>query len=221
MAPSRIVSAIKSTGRDPILRGSGAPNSAAVCILETDCSGVADPIRGLARIVQVSPQVLIIDLTVRGLSPGTYSATIRDCGDISKGVESTGEVWESGSPSPRGFLSTLEVDGAGVGAVFLDKDISVWEVIGRSIVVSRDHATNTTTTTGSTEQKSEESNTVDTVLGVIARSAGVWENAKTVWPLPVLSFCSFGRSYLATQVCSCSGKTMWDERKDSLQRGMI
>lgn len=178
MAPSKLVSAIKSTGRDPILRGTGAPNSAAVCILETHCSNVvADPIRGLARIVQVSPQAIVIDLTVRGLSPGTYSATIRECGDISNGAESTGRVWESGSSSPRGFLSTFEVDSAGVGGVFLDKTIAVWELIGRSIVVSREHET-----TELTEQRFEE-NTVDTVMGVIARSAGVWENAKTVCPL--------------------------------------
>ena len=173
-APSQLISAIKSTERDPILRGSGAPNSAAVCILETHYPNIADPVRGLARIVQVSPQVLIIELTVRGLSPGTYSATIRECGDISNGAVSTGGVWEGGSSSPRGFLSTFEVDGAGVGGVFVDKNIAVWELIGRSIVVSRDHGT-----TGSTEQKFG-GNKVDTVVGVIARSAGVWENAKTV-----------------------------------------
>ena len=212
-APSQLISAIKSTERDPILRGSGAPNSAAVCILETHCPDIADPVRGLARIVQVSPQVLIIDLTVRGLSPGTYSATIRECGDISKGAESTGGVWESGDSSSRGFLSTFEVDSAGAGGVFLDKNIAVWELIGRSIVVSREHGT-----PGPTDQEFW-GNAVDTVVGVIARSAGVWENAKTVCPLNPELF--FDRLHPTTQVCSCSGKTMWDERKDSLQRGMI
>ncbi len=44
-------------------------------------------------------------------------------------------------------------------------------------------------------------NDEDTVAGVIARSAGVWENDKTV--------------------CSCTGKTLWEERKDELKKGML
>ena len=41
----------------------------------------------------------------------------------------------------------------------------------------------------------------ETLVGVIARSAGVWDNEKTV--------------------CSCSGKNVWQERKEQVGRGMI
>ena len=39
------------------------------------------------------------------------------------------------------------------------------------------------------------------VMGVVARSAGVWENEK--------------------MVCSCSGKTVWEEREEQVGRGML
>ncbi|KAF8451307.1 superoxide dismutase [Terfezia claveryi] len=191
-APSKLVSAIQSTGRDAILRGSGGANTAAVCILETHSPNVPDPVRGLARMVQVSPEVIIIDLTIRGLPAGTYSATIRNCGDISRGAETTGGVWEGDKEEPRGQLGTFEVDSAGTAGVLLDKKIAIWELIGRSMVASRQN---------DYKDKKFQENAEDTVVGVIARSAGAWENDKTV--------------------CSCSGKTIWDERKDHVLKGMI
>ena len=44
-------------------------------------------------------------------------------------------------------------------------------------------------------------NDKDTVVGIIARSAGMWDNDKTV--------------------CSCTGKTLWEERKDEVNKGML
>ena len=144
--------------------------------------------------VQVAPNLTIIDLSIRGLSPGTYHATIRESGDISAGPESTGRIWDMAradkekTPS-RGILGTVQVSKGGVGAVFLDKPIEIWEMIGRSIVVSR-------------RQDGEfDKNDPDTLVGVIARSAGVWDNDKTV--------------------CSCSGKTVWEERQEQQGRGML
>ncbi|KAI1487204.1 Cu,Zn superoxide dismutase-like protein [Biscogniauxia mediterranea] len=220
-APSAIVSAIEATGRDAILRGSGASNSAAVCILETyhhsdqggealvpssapeastNGSGVKDrEVRGLARMVQVSPTTTLVDLTVRGVAPGVYNATIREYGDLKFGASSTGPVWtgdSSGSSSsssttqPRGVLGKVEIGKDGRGAVFLDHPFQVWEVIGHAMVVSRQEE-------GQEELKNDE----NTVVGVIARSAGMWDNDKTV--------------------CSCTGKTLWEERKDEVKKGMI
>ncbi|KAI9659930.1 MAG: copper chaperone [Bathelium mastoideum] len=193
-APSAIVQAIQATGRDAILRGSGASDSAAVCILETHSTSVSEKVRGLVRMVQVSPTMTIIDLTIRGLSPGSYHATVRETGDISRGAASTGGIWEAlksgqGSAQPRGVFGTVQVSKGGVGAVFTDKPIQIWEMIGRSIVVSKKQE-------GQFEQEDP-----DTLVGVIARSAGVWDNDKTV--------------------CSCSGKTVWEERKEQVGRGMI
>ncbi|KAF2033579.1 Cu,Zn superoxide dismutase-like protein [Setomelanomma holmii] len=193
-APSAVVAAIQSTGRDAILRGTGKSNSAAVCILESHAPHVENKVRGLVRMVEVAPSMTIIDLSIRGLSPGTYHATVRESGDISEGPESTGGIWEElkakkeGKPS-RGIFGTVEVGKGGVGAVFLDKPIQIWEMIGRSVVVSRQH------------DGKFDKNDPDTLVGVIARSAGVWDNDKTV--------------------CSCSGKTVWQEREEQRDRGML
>jgi copper chaperone for superoxide dismutase len=194
-APSAIVSAIEATGRDAILRGSGNSNSAGVCILETHATSVPDPVRGLARMVQVSPTLTLIDLTIRGSSPGKYEATIRERGDISQGAASTGGIWEALQASvalsspPRGYLGSVDVGEEGKGSAFLEKPMAMWEIIGRSMVISKSK---------DGPFKPEDTNTL---VGVIARSAGVWENDKTV--------------------CSCSGKNVWQERNEQVGRGMI
>jgi len=194
-APSAIVTAIQETGRDAILRGSGTTNSAAVCILETHSTAAADKVKGLVRMVQVAPSLTLFDLTIRGLSPGKYWATIRETGDISQGVISSGAMWKDTmkeqSSKPKGRLGTVDVGKNGMGSVFIDKPIQVWEMIGRSMVVSRQHE----------GEGKFEKNDEDTLVGVIARSPGVWDNDKTV--------------------CSCSGKTLWEERKDEVQKGML
>lgn len=115
---------------------------AAVCILESHASHVENKVRGLVRMVEVAPSMTIVDLSIRGLSPGTYYATVRQSGDISEGPESTGGIWEASKAKQenkpcRGIFGTVEVDKGGIGAVFLDRPIQIWEMIGRSIVVAR------------------------------------------------------------------------------------
>ncbi|KAF2262639.1 superoxide dismutase copper chaperone-like protein [Lojkania enalia] len=193
-APSTIAAAIQATGRDAILRGSGKADSAAVCILESHAPHLENKVRGLVRMVQVAPEMTIVDLSIRGLSPGTYHATVRQTGDISQGPESTGGIWDAleakreGKPC-RGIFGTVEVGKGGIGTVFLDKPIQIWELIGRSIVVARQQD-------GKFDQ-----NDPDAIVGVIARSSGAWGNEKTV--------------------CSCSGKNVWQEREEQVGRGML
>ncbi|CCF35182.1 heavy-metal-associated domain-containing protein [Colletotrichum higginsianum] len=206
-APSSIVDAIQATGRDAILRGSGGSNSAAVSILESfyrtngaqPASSKLDEesdreVRGLARMVQVSPTTTLIDLTLRGVAPGTYRATIREYGNLAEGASSTGPVWSGGSEgdavNAKGFLGVFDIGKDGRGSAYLDKPFQIWEVIGHAMVVSRQD-----------ESAGSLKNDLDTVVGVIARSAGVWDNDKTV--------------------CSCTGKTLWEERKDEVNKGML
>jgi copper chaperone for superoxide dismutase len=170
------------------------PTDAAVCILETHSNTVPDKVRGLARMVQVAPNLTLVDLTIRGLSPGNYWATIRQTGDISQGASSTGGIWtvpREGALKPRGVFGTVNVGKDGVGSAFLDTPVHIWEIIGRAMVVSKQHEAE-----GKFRKDDE-----DTLVGVIARSAGVWDNDKTV--------------------CSCSGKTLWEERKDEVRKGML
>ncbi|KAJ4260573.1 copper chaperone [Fusarium torreyae] len=196
-APSAIVEAIQATGRDAILRGSGASDSAAVSILETFEDPVdgwyeepSRDVRGLARMVQVSSGRTLVDLTIRGVSPGNYRASIRAYGDLKNGATSTGPVWSGEDKKPRGDLGVVEVGEDGRGATFIDHGFQIWEVIGHAMVLTRQ------------EEKAEPlKNDKNTVVGIIARSAGMWDNDKTV--------------------CSCTGKTLWEERKDEVQKGML
>ncbi|CAN8096855.1 unnamed protein product [Discula destructiva] len=209
--PSAIVSTIEATGRDAILRGSGTSDSAAVSILETYHLGIARAsipdeeknreVRGLARMVGVSPVATLVDLTLRGIAPGTYRVSIREYGDLKDGAASTGPVWKgdltaqnpdkNGLVFPRGDLGTVDIGPDGTGAVFLARPFQVWEVVGHAFLVTRQDEV---------EGKAL-GNDEDTVVGVIARSAGMWDNDKTV--------------------CSCTGKTLWEERKDEVKKGML
>lgn len=115
--------------------------------------------------VQVAPNYTIIDLTLRGLKQGRYEASIRTSGDISGGGATTGSIW-----GELGKLGEVEVGKDGRGALFVEREVGVQDVVGRSMVVERIDGTEK-----------------DEVLGVIARSAGVWENDKTVSSCPMLS----------------------------------
>lgn len=197
VSPSAIVKAIQETGKDAIIRGTGKPNSAAVCILESfDENDRQHPVKGLARIVAVSQSDIYVDLTVNGLPKGKYYPQIRVSGNLSEGALSTGRLFhafpEVDVSVPATTGSTLNSLGAFStaskslfsGQSFLQAKLSVSELIGRSIVLST--------------IKDEVSE--NAICGVIARSAGAWENDKLV--------------------CSCTGKTVWQEREQALERGV-
>ncbi|KAI5306377.1 copper chaperone [Ascosphaera pollenicola] len=193
-SPSAIIQEIQSTGRDAILRGSGTGNNASVCILETHAPNVKNAIRGLARMVQVSHNLTVIDLTLNGLDPGEYWATVRERGDISMGAASTGKIWgalqaQGKKEEPCGIFGTITVGLNGRGNAFFDRPVSVADLIGRSMVVS------------AKKDGPFSHDDANTLVGVIARSAGVWDNDKTV--------------------CSCSGKTVWEERKEQAAKGIL
>lgn len=199
LPPSEIVKAIQTTGRDAIIRGTGKPNSAGVCILESfDPEDAKQPVKGLARMVNVNSSELFIDLTVNGLPKGTYYPSIRASGNLSKGALSTGDVFykldpievkdESNSSTTinsLGAASHNQSDQLCSGQGFLYAKLNVMDLIGRSIILStlKDEVTS------------------NSLVGVIARSAGAWENDK--------------------QVCACSGKTVWEERKDAVSKGLV
>lgn len=182
-APSQIVKAIQNIGKDAIVRGTGQPNSAAVCILESHAPEDQDaPIKGLARIVSVSKTLALIDITLNGLPKGTYYPSIRVSGDISSAPQSLGGVYQA-----LGKVEVNESDAASglfSGQAFVKSETQISSLIGRGMAVST----------------SEDVVKPQSLVGVIARSAGVWENDKTV--------------------CSCSGKTVWEERKDAQSKGL-
>ena len=191
--PSTIISTIQETGRTAILRGSGKPNSAAVCILETPPPPMtppvpeASPVRGLARLIELSDRITLLDMTLTGLPAGTYSASIRQTGDISDVPRSMGGVFTGLEGDKTGTLGHLEVGETERGSLVGEIDWRIWEMVGRGVVVEK------------SGEKRDRNNGL--VVGVVARSAGVWENEKVV--------------------CACSGKTVWEEREEMVKKGIL
>ena len=198
VAPSEIVRAIQGVGKDAVIRGTGAPNSAAVCIMESfDEKDKSTPVKGLARIVSVGEKDVVIDLTMNGLNKGVYYPSIRTSGNLSRAPFSTGRLFYELAPvdvsTPAdestvilslGSLNTSSKSNSFSGQAFLQGKLDINDLIGRSMILSR--------------IKDEIS--PDSLCGVIARSAGIWENNK--------------------QVCSCTGKSLWQERTDSILKGI-
>lgn len=189
--PSAVVAALRRSGRDAVVRGTGAPNSSAVAILETFAAldlAQHTTVRGLARLVQVAPDRCLFDITVNGVpNPGNYLAEVHANGDLSRGHLSTGPaVYTFPEPIVVRDASSL-ADGLYAGSAFVSADLSLQELTGRSIVLTH-------------QRHKDDIQPAYTICGVVARSAGVWENTK--------------------QVCACTGKTIWEERQDALRNNI-
>lgn len=189
-APSAIISALRDCGRDGVIRGTGNPNSAAVSILEhfqklTNKSLV----KGLARIVNVHDNRTLFDINVNGVEkPGLYYASIRSSGDISEGAKNTGEIlYEFKEPIDCTRPSDLGPN-LYSGARFVSAPVQILDIVGRSFVI-----------TSNANQNIADDKDIS-ICGVIARSAGIWENEK--------------------EVCACSGKTIWQERKEAIMHNI-
>lgn len=198
LPPSSVISAIQNGGRDAILRGAGSANSAAVCILESfDTKDIELPVKGLARLVSIGNGFVLVDLTLNGLEKGIYFPQIRKSGNLSKGALSTGGLYhmlpliQVSDPSDDGTkvhsLGAFSQPSVGLcsAKAFFEAKLNILDLIGRSLVLSTD----------------ADGVNASAICGVMARSAGVWENTK--------------------EVCSCTGKTVWQERKDAVNRGVL
>lgn len=197
-APSKISRALKDTGRTVIVRGQGVPDGqghsgAAVCIF--DCYGtdptatVPEGKSGLARFVQVDADTCLIDLTIQGLKPGKHGIHIHESGDISEGWASTGDHFNPNNDKHGehiGDLGNVEVDANGWGDLVLESGrIKVWDIIGRSMVVTENEDDLVT------DKDGKSGNGI--LCGIVARSAGAFENTKVV--------------------CACNGNTLWEEAR--------
>lgn len=91
-----------------------------------------------------------------------------------------------------GDLGNIEVEENGWGDLVAEsKRVKVWDIIGRSMVITQnedDLGRNNTK-----ESKMNGSSGPGVLCGIIARSAGAFENMK--------------------KVCACSGKTLWEEAR--------
>nr|XP_023018248.1 copper chaperone for superoxide dismutase isoform X2 [Leptinotarsa decemlineata] len=172
----QLLKILESTGKKVAVKGY-AGSQAAVSILEAGNSNI----NGVIRFIQATPNTCIIDGTVDGLNAGLYHIFIHECGDISAGCDNVGNVFNpEGTPIGRtyGDLGEIQSDSSMRAEFRLENGIvKVSEIIGRAFVISN---------------KSEDKrNWKKLVCGVIARSAGLFQNPKSI--------------------CACDGTTIWDE----------
>lgn len=138
-------------------------------------------LKGVVRICSVSETKgsdtgSVIDGVVDGLQANQkYRFNIHECGDLSQGCQSVGNVFKASETVEK----IIEADNNGrLSFRILDKFLRVPDLIGRSVVISKADG----------EERLG--------CGIIARSAGIFENTK--------------------KICACDGVTIWNERERPL-----
>uniref|UniRef100_A0A4W5PPZ9 Copper chaperone for superoxide dismutase n=1 Tax=Hucho hucho TaxID=62062 RepID=A0A4W5PPZ9_9TELE len=160
---------IESTGRRGVLKGIGGTEQdlgAAVAMI-----GGSGPVQGVVWFRQLSEERCLIDGTIDGLEPGAHGFHVHTLGDLTQDCQSCGEHY---NPYGRQHGASQDPDRhvGDLGNIVAGPDDLVWDVIGRSLVVDN------------SGQR--------LACGIIARSAGLFQNAK--------------------QICACDGVTLWEER---------
>lgn len=168
-------------------------------------------INGVIRFSTVPPadnqsSGCVVDGVIDGLEPGLHGLHIHECGDISNGCASLGQHYNPrntrhGSPNDpidqrhAGDLGNINVNSDGRATFrFIDPVVGVSEIIGRSVVVTEN---GDDFGTGSSDNSLIDGNSGDRLAcGIIARSAGIFQNFK--------------------KICACDGVTLWDERQKPL-----
>jgi copper chaperone for superoxide dismutase len=135
-----------------------------VCILDYNrTDSPHQDVRGLARIVQLQSTP---PRTFVEITMASYPPGLYDIV-----VRETGNLTNGVASAGRiiRVLGKVQVDERGWGEWFGEvENLEVWKVVGHAL-------------------------SVDQVAGVVARSAGVWDNMK--------------------KVCACSGRTIWEEHQ--------
>ena len=193
---------LEETGRKAILRGHGTTQDgiqnhigAGVSIMSGE-----NNIQGVVRFVQVDRERCIVDGTIDGLQKGLHGLHIHELGDISDGCESLGDHYNPNNNQHGGIidkekhvgdLGNINADDRKRAQFRLESpDVKVWDVIGRSIVVT-EHEDDLGK--GNNSQSKIDGNSGQRLAyGIIARSAGLFQNTK--------------------KICACTGKTLWEER---------
>ncbi|KAI4249575.1 MAG: hypothetical protein LQ352_005571, partial [Teloschistes flavicans] len=168
---------------------------------ESKSSRYDSPVRGLARLIQLAPSLTLLDLTLTALPSGRYRVSVRRTGDISSGAASLGGVYDGEADDRQGVLGEIEIGeqdqrGILVGEIAWE----VWELVGRGMCVEPVGTGGADGDVNGVKVRREREGGRE-VCGVVARSAGVWENEKVV--------------------CGCSGKTVWEEREEMVGKGMV
>lgn len=168
---------------------------AAVCILQNN------PIKGVARFIQLSDNRVLVEATVHGLTPGKHGIHIYSSGNI----QNHGEMLKNhynpknlthGHPlnkeSHAGDLGNLDVNEDGkVNFRVESTHFSIADIIGRGLAITENE--DDLGKENNEESKISGNSGKIIVCGVIARSSGLFQNPK--------------------KICLCSGATIWEEDK--------
>lgn len=169
-----IESAGANDGNKAVIVGIGSASTsrnlgAAVAIMHE--GNPASGIRGVTRVVQTSPDTCVIDGTLDGLAPDKeFSVAVHEYGDLSSGCTSCGNPMGFNSSSNDkssyyGFIGDMKSDGSGkTNFKIVNNKIKVWEIIGRSMVLS----------------EVKDNVWCKLACGIVARSAGLFENSKKI-----------------------------------------
>ncbi|XP_054656230.1 copper chaperone for superoxide dismutase [Dunckerocampus dactyliophorus] len=190
---------IESTDRRAVFKGMGGSEEqdqgAAVAMLAGE-----GQVQGVVRFLQLSPERCLIDGTIDGLEPGAHGLHVHALGDLTDDCLSCGEHFNPfgrhhGGPQDAerhvGDLGNIFAAPNGRASFRLeDSQLKVWDVIGRSLVV--DAGPDDLGQGGHPLSKLTGNSGARLACGIIARSAGLFQNPK--------------------QICACDGLTLWEER---------
>ncbi|KAF6019888.1 CCS [Bugula neritina] len=196
LSTNKVVDLIESSGNKAIVTGVGAAGSqvlnlgSAVAIMHE--GNPSSGVRGVTRIVQSTEEICVIEGTLDGLSPNLeHRLSIHEYGDVSNGCDSCGDIFvglsnlNSQDKHLYGDLGKIQSNNLGRSNFRIQSErVKVWDIIGRSMLVS-------SPLDSALANKSENSGWTKIACGIIARSAGIFENFK--------------------KICACDGTTLWDE----------
>ncbi|XP_032528455.2 copper chaperone for superoxide dismutase [Danaus plexippus] len=198
--PSSVVldMVIKTSGKRAVLQGYGDSTSA-VAMVSSKCT--TEHVLGVIRFTQTD-SVLIADGSVDGLTPGLHGLHVHESGDLSMGCSSIGDHYNPlssphGSPADppserhAGDLGNIHADEQGRARFrIFDSVLQIDELLGRSVAVTQ--RADDLGRGSSPCSKINGDSGPPIACGVIARSAGIFQNAK--------------------RICACDGVVVWDEK---------
>ncbi|KAJ2941900.1 hypothetical protein O0L34_g10715 [Tuta absoluta] len=190
----------RSSGKRAVLQGFGEQQSAVAMVSNHSCCG--GQVMGVVRFQQVQNGPLLADGTIDGLTSGQHGLHVRSSGDLSKGCQSLGEHYNPrgaphGAPGDpidarhAGDLGNICADEAGRATFrLIDNCLQVSDIIGRSVAVTE--RADDLGRGQSPTSKIDGNSGNPVACGIIARSAGIFQNSK--------------------RICACDGIPVWDEK---------
>lgn len=192
----------KTSGKRAVLQGFGETQSAVAMISSQSCCKIKRQVLGVIRFQQTEEGALVADGSIDGLPAGMHGVHVHTAGDLSQGCKSIGEHFNpcgaphGGPEDPKdrrhaGDLGNIIADENGRATFrIVDNVLKVWDIIGRSVAVTE--RKDDLGRGCSPSSKIDGDSGTPIACGIIARSAGVFQNPK--------------------RICACDGVVVWDER---------